>query len=109
METETIRTVLNREKGRWSSGILVGFVLFGLGAFAAESSQGVPWLVFIGFGILAVALGGAHRSIRCPQCRGNLGTLLMSSPRLFSVPPEIRFCPYCAADFDAGDTDSSQA
>ena len=109
MERETIRTVLNREKRRWGSGILVGFVLFCLGAFTAEKSHGVPWLAFIGFGIFAVALGAAHRSICCPRCQGNLGILMMSSARLFSVPSEIRFCPYCAADFDAGDTDSSQA
>ena len=109
MERETIRAVLNRKKRRLTSGILMGFVLFFLGGLTAESSHGVPWLALVGFSLFAVALGATHLFIRCPRCRGNLGTLMMSSFRLFSVPSKIRFCPYCAADFDAGDSASSQA
>jgi len=108
MERETLRAVLNRKKRRWGFGILVGFALFFLGGLTAESSPGVPWLALVGFGIFAVALGATHLFTRCPRCQGNLGTLMMSSFRLFSVPSKIRFCPYCAADFDAGDTDFSQ-
>jgi hypothetical protein len=44
-------------------------------------------------------LWGQCRAFRCPQCRGNAGTLY--SQNFFSrAVDRVNFCPYCGVDVD---------
>ncbi len=52
--------------------------------------------VVIAFGVGFFAMYG----IKCPRCRGNLGTVIGAAGGFFAVPKKLRYCPYCSVDFD---------
>jgi hypothetical protein len=57
----------------------------------------MPALGFLGF------IGGAVAAyvIRCPRCRHFIGQLgFMGRARPLSLAKAVRYCPFCALDFD---------
>jgi hypothetical protein len=42
----------------------------------------------------------AFLGIRCPNCKGNLGYVAMSSGTPFSISKKLKYCPSCGIDMD---------
>jgi hypothetical protein len=95
----TMRQVINRQKQLWISAALVGMVFFIAEGFLGFRQP--PWLLFVGIGFFMLAVVGINLLIRCPRCRGNLGPLAAATGNPFAMSPKVRYCPYCAAEFDA--------
>lgn len=94
----SMREVINRRKRFWISMALVGVIFFiGEGLLGAHQP---PWLLFVGMGFFILAVVGVNLLIRCPKCRGNLGPLAAASGNPLAMSPKIRYCPYCAVEFD---------
>lgn len=100
MEPDSIRKVVNRGKRLWFSVFLLGLLLF-ITTPLFDVRDTPPWLALIGMGIAMIAVVGINLLIRCPRCRGNLGVLAGVSGHPFAISSKVRYCPYCAADFDA--------
>jgi hypothetical protein len=80
----------------------IGMGLFVGGALFSEESdnQRVNAISVTGFAILfLVGLFAQFVALRCHQCRGNLGMIIMRSSCLY-VDGSLRFCPYCGCGMD---------
>ena len=103
MPTEylTYRKVINRAKRR-----AVIIFLSGLAAWTMFAYLSTTHRVFIPFGVLGFAgfIGGIfylYWGIRCPNCRGSLGSVTVHHGGPFSISDEIRFCPFCGIALDS--------
>jgi O-antigen ligase len=96
----SIRAVVNRGKRLWFSIFLVGLLFFAATPLFGVQN-GPPWLAFVGMGLAMIAVVGINLLIRCPRCKGNLGVIAGVSGHPFAISGKVRYCPYCAADFDA--------
>jgi len=81
--------------------MLVGFVLFGIGAVAASAHPNLVGLSILGFLTFAGGLVYQLYGIRCPRCHGRIGFALNGFGNLFAVPSHFRFCPFCGVSLDA--------
>jgi hypothetical protein len=97
---DSIRKLVNRSKRLWFSIFLVGLVFFAATPILGLPNE-PPWLVFVGMGIAMIAVLGMNLLIRCPRCSGNLGVIAGVSGHPFAISGKVRYCPYCAAEFDA--------
>ena len=99
MEHQTIRDVLRRKK-RWA---LLALAIGWLSAFSwtfLDEKSFPPYL----FGVLGVFLFVGVITlgffIRCPRCRGNIGTLNAGLSKAIPLYTVMNFCPYCGVSLD---------
>ncbi len=100
----TARTRLDRCLRWMRVAIGFGFGLFFLGILLGvifdEQQAAILAISLPGFAVAFVAnMAGYFGGLRCPQCRGNLGPLLMQQI-WFSVKHRVCFCPYCGGSLD---------
>jgi hypothetical protein len=97
----SVRDYLSGRLRLASIATVIAWAGFGLSSVA--SSKGVDWAVglqlpFLGlFGLTIICHGFAFR---CPRCRGSLGHTLQRGHNPWRVGRRVRYCPYCALDFD---------
>ena len=102
MEAQTIRDVLRRKK-RWALLLLVvGWLSSAIWTFQDDKSASVsPYL--LGALGLVFALGAIFLAffIRCPRCRGNVGSLNAGVSKVVPFYTVINYCPYCGVSLDS--------
>lgn len=99
MPSRSIRAVLSAKRRALGLATVAGVALFVLGQILAINvAKELAWVGLAGVLIAFIVSAFAYYSIKCPRCRGNLGTVVGAG--LFAVPKKLRYCPYCSADFD---------
>ena len=102
MEYPTIRDRLRRRK-RWALIVLAGAWLLMFPTWWLEDKPSSALLVpeifaFAGFFGSFIFLAFF---IRCPRCRGNLGTLNAGFSKAIPFYTVINYCPYCSVSLDS--------
>ena len=95
----SIREAINRAKRLWVSVALVAFAICAVSLLVA-TPDAFPWMFFVGMALGILAVVGINLWIRCPKCQGSIGPLAFSSGNPFAISKDIRYCPYCATNFD---------
>ena len=99
----TAREVLDRKKRSMSILLFVSFVLMVLGLAVTALLPLFSVAAFWGGGIFFVTLLYTWFGIRCPRCRRPWGNHAMSGGGPFSIPGQLKSCPYCGLDLDSRD------
>ena len=96
----TGRDILEKRVRRIRQCMAIGFGLYFIPILAAYFFPWLALLVPIGVIICVVALVVSLRSLRCPECGGLLGNLLMikQAGQLFALPSDLIACPHCEID-----------
>jgi hypothetical protein len=90
-----------RRRKRWSFAVLhLGVLTFIGGAIAGASGSKMLVLAIVGFVIAGLGGVGLAR-VRCPQCKARIGSILGPTGGPFSIPGNLRFCPFCGVELDA--------
>lgn len=100
MTVMTIRKRLERQARRVNAVACAGLAIFILGFMFGRSlaAQAAGMLALL-LAILTITC--ASFVVVCPKCRGALKPTANFWLLPFSVPKDIRACPFCRADFDA--------
>jgi len=101
---ETVRDMLNRKKRRamivaslaWAI-TLPAFIMIG-----EEEVLPAALTIYVLLGMATFIAGGSYAmlGLRCPQCRGTLGTAFAYSFNPFRISGRFHFCPYCSLVLD---------
>jgi predicted RNA-binding Zn-ribbon protein involved in translation (DUF1610 family) len=80
---------------------LVACILLFMSGFFVPQFRSLPVYVIglIGLGLALFITLIAHFTFRCPQCRGNMGLLIMRGGNL-SIDGQLARCPYCGVSLD---------
>ena len=96
----TLREAIGKRKRRlmiaWYGGFFwfVVVLLLPVGAWRF-------WLAIPGLMLSIACASYVMFRLRCPRCQGRIGNTVVSYGRLFTVSPEIRFCPFCGIALDS--------
>lgn len=74
-----------------------------VGGFLVNLPGGQPdlWLVVAGIVLFSfVSVWMQFFALRCPQCYGNCGPLIMQQASFIRVNDALKFCPYCGVGWD---------
>jgi hypothetical protein len=97
----TIRDYLRRQKRRYAAVVNLGVLVFIGGAIAGTSGSWLLALALVAF--VVCGLGGLFLGlcVRCPNCGGRFGPVLGAVGSPFTVPANLRFCPFCGIGLDS--------
>src|SRR4029450_12700693 len=97
----TIRDYLQRQKRRYAAVVNLGVLVF-IGGAIAGASGGSLFALFL-VALIVCGLGGlfVELRVRFPHCKGELGPAPGSMGRPFTIPDNLRFCPFCGVGLDS--------
>ncbi len=102
----TIRLILNKKK---RIAYTVFFLGFALGIFGSiiESDKST-FFTIVGFSIAILDFSILLFRMKCPNCKNNIGHVVMSYGGPFALSKKVKFCLFCGVDIDKELVDSRQ-
>ena len=96
----TYRSTIDSKRRKYLVIGYIAFAVFALAGFVSTINQAFLPLTLTAFLVFAACSLFLIYGIRCPRCRKAIGYTFMASGVPFSA-SKIRYCPYCALDFDS--------
>ena len=96
----TYRSTIDRKRQKYMLTGYIAFGAFALAGFLSTINRVFLPLTLTAFLVFAACSLFLIYGIRCPRCRNAIGYTFVGSGVPFSA-SKIRYCPYCALDFDS--------
>lgn len=94
----TIRLILDKKKRIANTILLLGLALGVFGSIIKPDK--FPLFPLVGFLIPFFVFGLLFFKMKCPNCKNNIGYVVMYYGGPFALSKKVKFCPFCGVDID---------